>query len=345
MGGTRPGPICQGARPVCIDDGTAVRRASPAPGALNGGAQAQAPVRLKALVFDAERVTAFLRSVAHAKSAERHIKLRWQDYDQSTVLNFIYTVLWWKGRPGWVEVDWGSARQVEAETATDTQHLFEVFLEKAAQGPRPVTEFLSAQERIRATCLVSVESVLQEARSLSREVRAETEIGIKRLAVIKAGATISVKTLGLAGGGLPSFLISAGYDVTTEVIQEWNKSSGAALVGVAVKKGAIESGKELVQKGAETVAEQFEREANAPAHKVEWLGKRLKEMEEKLAKKVTAERLKKLARDQRRLARATRAATRAQRWARAFGHVQYVFFAYDVYEALAEARKTFRAAE
>src|SRR5262245_45454729 len=87
----------------------------------------------------------------------------------------------------------------------------------------------------------------------------------------------------------------------------------------------------------------LKQEEPAPARKAEWLEKRLAAMEDELAKRATAERLQKYARDGRRLARAQQEASRARWGARALSSVKFAFFAWDVYNAAKDASDTFRS--
>jgi hypothetical protein len=176
------------------------------------------------LVFEEDQVISFLESVARAKALERHVKIRWKDYDDSAVLNFIYTVMWWKGKPGSLEVDLGDQKQIEAKTATDTYGLLEMFVMEAALGAERVVRFLKGQEQVRKTCRQTVEAAFREVQTLSAEMIAETQRGIAKLAVIKCASPITLKVAALAGGGIPALLIGTGHDVSFKLVKDWDQA-------------------------------------------------------------------------------------------------------------------------
>jgi hypothetical protein len=333
-----PGPTCQVTNPSYNDCGTSSLQCCPRPGPVCGSTRPASPPRavitVDTVVFDEAAILSFLRSVAHAKSMQSHVKSRMQTYDQSKVLNFIYTVLWWKGKPVTFDVDLGDQKTIEAETERGFRELQESFVEHACKGPVSVSRYVKGQEDIREFCLKSVNEVFQDVAELSNEVITETQRGIFKLSVIKAAATITLKTVGLFTVGAPAFLIDMGYDASLEIIQEWDKAEGAELIGVATKEGVKDAGQERVKQVAERGGDILEGEAETEAKKASWLSKRVAEEEAKLAKKVRADLLRKYGKDSRRLARATQASSRARLGARALSSVKYLFFAKDVYDAI-----------
>ena len=348
MGERFPGPVCQATNPSHIDRGTSSLQCSPRPSAKcrlpEPALVRRSAITVGTVVFDEAAIVPFLQSVAHAKSMERHVKLRMQTYDESKVLNFIYTVLWWKGKPVTFDVDLGDQRIIEAETAKGTKDLQESFINHACKGPKSVTSFMKTQEGIRASCLGTVAEVFREVRELSNDVITETQRGIFKLSAIKATSTIVFKGLGLAAGGVPSFLVDSGYDIALEIIQEWDKAEAAELIGVATKEVAKDSAQEATKQVAEKAEHTLEREAEDQAKRASWLGKRVAEEDAKLAKKVQGDLLRKYGRDSRRLATASRASSRASLRARVVSRVKYLFFAKDVYDAIHGAREDVRKA-
>ena len=338
-----PGPVCGLTNPSYNDCGTSSLQCSPRPGPVCGSTRPVSPPRavmtVDTLVFDEATILPFLRSVAYAKSMQAHVAVRMRTYDQSKVLNFIYTVLWWKGKPVTFEVDLGDQKTIEAETAKGARELQEEFVAHACKGPGSVTRYLKAQEDIREFCLKSVNARFLEVQELTNEVIAETQRGIFKLSAIKAASTITLKTAGLFAVGVPAFLIDMGYDATLEVIQEWDKAEGAELIGVAIKEGAKDTGQEGVEHVAEKREKILEGEAEEAEKRAGWLRKNVAKEEEKLAKKVRADLLRKYGRDSRRLAGATRAASRAKWRARAFSSVKFIFFAIDIYDAIHSMRE------
>lgn len=295
------------------------------------------------LLFDCARVRAYLRSVARARAAAHHIRLRWEPYRDSSVLNALYKVMWWKGEPGTAEVESGDAIRIATETDRETKRLLEVFLVKCTAGPRVAVAYLEAEESSRADCVGLVEQTYRDAADINRQVIEETAIGVRRLAAIRCASTITFKTAGLFAGGLPAFFVDVGYDVTLDVIKEWSKGPQARVIGVGLQTGAIESGKEGVQQIAEIEEKDLTERAAAHARKAGWLEKRIDEMEKALKKTIFGDRgakaQAKLAQTRRRYQAATKTVTSASRWAKALGAVQVVFFAYELYGAVRDYRE------
>jgi len=293
---------------------------------------------LDSLIFDEDQIISFLESVSRSKALECHLKIYWKEYDESAVLNFIYTVMWWKGKPGTVEVDLGDQKKIEEETANDSFRLLESFVQHAAQGAQRAVRFLETQEQIRNLCQQTISDTFREARSLNAEIMAEVQKSIAILAVIKCASTITLKGAALAGGGLPAFLIGAGYDLTLTVIKDWKQSASAKAVAVT-SKSADKIGKKVVKDVAKNMANIYKQEESAFARKAKWLQKRLSQAEEELTESLSADRMKKLAKDSRKLARARDAAARARLGYRVLTSVKFLFFAKDTYDAIMDARQ------
>jgi hypothetical protein len=294
------------------------------------------------LIFDEDSLMTLLETTAQAKIAERHTKLIWKEYNESTVLNVIYSILPY-GKPGIVEVDPGDIHTLIKETEAETDRLTEQFLLAVARGAGRAVHFLEAQEKIRESCQQSVHSVYREARELNEAMQHEAQRAVARLTLIKASSTIALKTAALFGGGIPAFLIGTGYDINLNLIKDWNKASDAKLIGVESKL-ADKLLKKGVKDAAKNMAYIYKQEESAPARKAEWLGKRLAAMEKQLEQQGSAERLGKYARDARRLSRAQKAASSAKWATRTLSSVKFIFFAWDVYNAARDAQDTFQSA-
>jgi hypothetical protein len=341
-----PRPTCQSTNPVEIDPGTQIRNRSPSPGPVCGPpiAPYRAPIQVDTLVLDEDQITSFLESVAHAKVAEHHIKLVWKDYKESTVINIIYSILPLYGKPGSVEVEPGDIHKILAQTQIESQKLQEQFLRAASRGAKSVIQFLKAQEEIRRLCLDTIQSLFREASQINEEIQNETRKAIARLSLIKASFSIILKGAGLVpGGGLPAFVIGTGYDVSLKLITDWEKAQDAKLVGITSTL-VQEAAKEGIEEAAEYMNKILKAEESTPANKSTWLRKRVEQMESELQKQASAERLKKFARDSRRLARAEQEAARARWGARAYSSVKFIFFAWDVYSIAEDADATFKSA-
>lgn len=343
MGHRLPKPCCPVTNPVCLDSGTLIRQRSlpPGPQCVVHARRKRAALRVGTLLFDEDRVLDFLYTVAHARMMQRFTHMNWKSYDESTVINVIYTVFPF-GKPGWVEVDTGDIKEVLDETKKDWRRLQEEFLAACAQGGRKAARYLCGREQSRQDALGVVQAVYREASEINEAIQNESRRAVARLTLIKAASTITVKALGLAVGGWPSFLIGTGYDVSLDVIKNWDEAPDAKLIGVVSKSGE-KLGKKVVKDAAKNISYMYQAEGRDPAHKAEWLSKRLDAMEDELDKMGAAKRAKYL-KDSRRLARAESEAARAKWASRAFGSVKYVFFAWDVYKAGKDANDTFHKA-
>lgn len=337
-------PLCQVTNPLRIDHGTTVRHCTPKPAPV-----AQPLVRHRCkqisvgmLVFDEDQIISFLDSVAHAKVAEKHVKMVWKDYDESTVLNIIYSIPG-LGKPGTVEVDPGDINQILAETEKESKKLQDQFCLAMSRGAQRVVHWLQAQEDIRRYASQTVQDVYREAAELNQEMQAAARRAAARLILIKASATIAVKTMALFAGGLPSFLIGTGYDVSLDVIKNWDKAPEALAVGVE-HKVEDKLAKKVVKDAAKNMANIYKAEGDAPARKAEWLRKRLTEMEEELEEQASAKRLAKYAKDSRKLARAEEAASKAKWAGRALSSVKIGFFAWDMVKVAKDANESFHEA-
>jgi hypothetical protein len=347
VGSKSPKPLCAETNPIPPDSGTSVRSLSVPPGGIRGpgkpGSGLKPPVQIPTVVFDEKALLKFFQSVARAKALERHTKLEWKEYDESTFLNVLYKCFPWKAKPGYVELRTGDERQIEEEVEKEVEHMMEVFIEKCQKGPAAAKKYLQAQEEIRNSALQTVQQVTQEAKELNREIIEETSNVIKTLVVVKATATITVKTLGLLTGG-PGFLVGTGYDVVLDQIEEWDKADKAQLIGIAVKDVAVESGKEVTEEIAEVVADDLESRADAAARKAKWLRKRLDDAEEMAARKAKLSEMSKLSKTQRRYARALAEKSKGK-WVKPLRGIKYVFFAHEVIGTILQARDEWKAAE
>lgn len=297
------------------------------------------------LLFDEDQIVGFLESVAHAKVAERFVKLVWKDYNESTVINVIYSLpgISRFGKPGTVEVDPGDINKILAETRKESEKLQDEFCLAMARGAQRLVHWLAAQENTRERCTETVQDAYRQAAELNQAMQAEARRGIARLTLIKASATVAVKTMALFAGGMPSFLIGTGYDVSLDLIKNWDKAPEAKLIGVEHKvEDKVE--KKIAKDAAKNMANIYKDEATAPADKVEWLRKRLTQMEEELEGQASAKKLAKYAKDSRKLARAEEALSKAKWGARIFGSVKFGFFAWDMVKVAGDTSSTFQEA-
>jgi len=241
-------------------------------------------VHLVVLVFDLEQITRFLRAVAVAKAQQRFTQIRWEEYNESQVINVIYKIMPWKEKPGMAVVD--TASQIDIEGAVDIElpRLVQGFLTKCEMGAGPTLRYLELQQEIKESCMATVRDTLAEATKINQEVVKVTGNSIKILAGIKATSTIVLKVVGLFAPAAGQ-VIDIGYDVTTEVIKEWGKGDEANVV-------VITTGKELVKAKLENLGKDlggyYESKKIVEGEKFVEQMKRTEEMIAKHEKKVEA---------------------------------------------------------
>ncbi len=196
------------------------------------------------LCFDLKTVAHFLRSVAIAKSQQYFTRIDWEEYNKDTVINVIYALMPWKGKPGIALVSQGEPVDVFARADADADALLEVFLNKCSDGPVAAQRYLEQQERIRTHALASVQSVFQDAIAINQDVVQETANGLKWLAGIKCGADLFVTGAGLVTG---TGIAGAAIGIAYPIVKEWAKAGTADAVAV---KTVEEVGKKAAEEGA-----------------------------------------------------------------------------------------------
>jgi hypothetical protein len=335
------GPICGASNSREIDPGTLIRQKSHAPGIPGVRQRMCYPLQVQSLIFDADDLVRFCDSCAHARTMERHTRLIWKDYDESTFLNVTYAALnvfHDFGRPGYVEVESGAIEQVQRESREASLELQDQFTRAMARGAGRVVHFMETQEGLRRDALAFVQDTYREAQSLNSAIQAEVTRGIARLSLIKAAATITFKTMALAAGGWPVFFLGTGYDISLNVIKDWSQAGDAVLIGLWSK-----SWKKAVKDAAKNLANTYKSEAGDAERKSDWLARRLEKMEDELFEE-GSKQARKMAKDSRKLLRAQQAAASARRTAAAMSAVKYGFFAWDMYKTVVGAGEDLRAA-
>ncbi len=83
---------------------------------------AAAKKNLSVICYDLPTVSSFFRSCALGVAIEKNTSLEWKDAELGRYLGAIYSVLFWKGAPGTVEVDMGQKAEVERKVDELHQH-------------------------------------------------------------------------------------------------------------------------------------------------------------------------------------------------------------------------------
>jgi len=309
------------------------------------------PLALPIVVFDSKQILRFLRSVSIAKVQEQKIRIQWEEYTESEVLNVIYWLMPWKGKPGTAIVETGNPYEIERLANEDSSRLMKDFVSKAAQGPEAAKRWLEAQQRIKESCLEGVREAFSEAAKINAAVRKETAEGVKTLATIKAGADLLMTGLGFftGVGGMGLNLV---YSFANGLIKEWDQVGTAKVVAFS-KDIAPETGKAAAENIEHTVEKKI-LEGERFSERAKELGKLAKKYQRELAaragrggsktsKLVTRIRLRGAEMQAARKAAGRAAASGVAR--RLLGRLTYVFAAYQVYHDLQEFHEVVEEAE
>ncbi len=217
------------------------------------------PHQVRVACFSLEGVARFLWSVAHARAVDRHTHASWVDYKESTVLNVIYTVMWWKEGPGTVEVS-QNREAIRESTQTFFVQYFDTFIKTIPQGVSHVVDYLDRMDQVRASALESVQNLFGETQRINAEIIGQTNQAIRNLAAVKLGSTIILAgmTGGLAvtgsGLALAAGSVNLGYSVTGAVVKNWASLKGAGAMAIDVGKELLKEGvQQAATKGAETM--------------------------------------------------------------------------------------------
>jgi hypothetical protein len=213
-------------------------------------------------VVDLPGTYQFLGSVAMAVAIQTHTKLQWKEYNENKVINGVYRVMAWKGKPGWVEIDqdWEKIKSTRAQL---WERYTNAFMSKAATGAAEAVAYLKGMEKVKASASEGVQMLFRDAQNINSEVIGETTKAIHRLAAVKAGATISIA---LMSGGLAvvgsSLAVQAGgvalgYKIVGHAVKSLEEAETAA--GVAVDFGMATVGEVSEEKGVQPFLEYIVR--------------------------------------------------------------------------------------
>jgi len=285
-------------------------------------------VALPIVALDLAATVRLIRSAATAQAMAEATQLTWQTYNDSKVLNIIYTVFFWKAKPGWVEVDTG--RQLEVLRRADelTATLWKGFHARLAEGPVAVARTIRGFERARTIALDSIRQKFASARAINNDVLEFTRVSIRDLARVKLASDVVLAVAAPAAVGMT-------YSITATVIKQIDKADGAKVILFAFgREPAKETSKHFVEKGSHLMAREADgyalavRNAELDIIRQDALMRRrsatTKSMDKAAARLADATRHAASARDAARFARAAHVSLKGLYWG---------FVAYDVLEA------------
>ncbi|MCV9935755.1 hypothetical protein OIU35_05210 [Boseaceae bacterium BT-24-1] len=223
--------------------------------------------------YDLHAVSRFIRSCALVIATQHSMKIEWETYRDSKVINAIYTVFFWKEAPGMAVVKDGSPAEIERRADQMHERYLLTWVRKLAeQGPRAAHEYIAFIGHLRDMARKDMQNLFREVSGINSDVIGETQRGIANLAAIKLGAQIGVATIGAvvgigfvaaaaaggaAAGGLTILGLQAGasgtafalagtaHSVTHSLIKDWDAGRDAKVAGIATeltKAGVSEAG-------------------------------------------------------------------------------------------------------
>ncbi len=213
------------------------------------------------ICYDLAAVSRFFRSVALAAALQRYTTIEWVNYQDSRVLNAVYTVLFWKGPPGTAEIQTADSDVIQR--ATDEMH--ERFLiawinRLASDGPAAANTYVMQMAQLRDSARAALDDLFRDATQINNEVLSQTRDAIVALARIRLAATVGVAVIGAAAGiafvaagagatGVTVFGLEAGtgaaqfgatgfgYSAINTVIKTWEQAPEAKIGAIAVDTG------------------------------------------------------------------------------------------------------------
>jgi hypothetical protein len=231
---------------------------------------------ISVVCYDLPTVSRFIRSCALVIATQHSMKVEWETYRDSKVINAIYTVFFWKEPPGIAVVKDGAPAEIERRTDQMFERFILAWIRKLAeQGPRAGQEYLSFLGHLRDMARNDILNLYREVSGINSDVIRETQQGIQNLARIKLGAQVGVAAIGVvvgvglvvpalvggtavAGGGLTILGLQAGaggtafalagaaHSITHSVIKNWETGADAQVaaivnqdVGTEVAKASV----------------------------------------------------------------------------------------------------------
>jgi len=333
---------------------------------------------ISVVCYDLPTISRFFRSCALVIASQQSLKIEWETYRDSKVINAIYTVFFWKEPPGIAVVREGSPEKVERRTNELHERYLLAWVRKLSEeGPGAAQGYVTTMGQLRDMARKDIQNFYRNASDINSDVIRETQDGIDNLAAIKLGAQVGVAVLGAvvgigfvapalvggtltAGGGLTILGVKAGagatafaatglaHSVTHSVIKSWDAGAGAQVAGIAMEGGKA-GGSELAGKGATRVLDKaLANSANAENIVRSVQGEINKQStrlaQETLTRKASEKASRRIAEDSARLT--TRTAELAARnrnvaLAKAGGvTVPVVFAAWDIMDAISDYRET-----
>lgn len=183
------------------------------------------------MCYDLPTISRFFRSCALTIATEQTVSVQWTTYRDSSVLNAIYAVMFWKEPPGLAEVKAGSREAVERKTDELHERYLLAWIGKLAlAGPGVAQHYVEDMVRLREQAKQSVQGLFRDVSGINAEVMGETRQAISELAAIKLSAQVGVAVIGAVAG---LAFVGAGAGATALGLQLGASAGGFTAVGAA----------------------------------------------------------------------------------------------------------------
>ncbi len=233
----------------------------------------------------------FLNTVALACATWRYTRGEWKNYEDSAVLNAVYAVFFWKGKPGTVEVVQNENMIRDYQERLLAEYL-DQFLTRSETDPNGAIAYLEDLSRRKAFALQAVQEIFADARRINREVIGETTTAIRDLARIKLASTLVLTGMSVgiglaAAGGLGAAAklaihadrVVLGYEVMGEVVQGLNSSKPVNAVAIDIATNVLghllEKSLPHIQRAAKGIGASQGSIASVAKRRIEWMSERL----------------------------------------------------------------------
>ncbi len=212
---------------------------------------------IPAICYDLNAVSHFFRSVALAIAFQQHTQQEWVVQQDSSVINALYSMMFWKEPPGVVEIRQSSRARIEATTDQYHERFLLAWVRKLNQmGPVAANAYVNEMLLLRDHARAAVQEIFRDASQINQMVAGELKDAITDLARIKLAGTVGVAVLGATGaivlapaGALICGGVSLGYSSSCALIKSWDQGGIAKAVGVSTEGGKA-VGSELLGRAA-----------------------------------------------------------------------------------------------
>jgi hypothetical protein len=235
---------------------------------------------ISCVCYDLQAISRFFRSCALVIASQQSLKIEWETYRDSKVINAIYTVFFWKEPPGIAVVREGSPEKVERLTNELHERYLLAWVRKLCeQGPGAAQGYVTVMSQLRDMARKEIQNFYRNASDINNDVIGETQQGINNLAAIKLGAQVGVAAIGavvgvglvvpalvggtaVAGGGLTILglqtgaggtafaLTGAAHSITHSVIKNWEAGADAQVAAIVNTDVGTEVAKASVSEAA-----------------------------------------------------------------------------------------------